>query len=133
MSGKIIMYLSFLWLASLPLHAVEVQFHCGTAIVTGEPSEVTEFGLEYLRRLNPRIMETRSGREAVAAVCRCGASGRLNLVAEPKPWKDAMIHRPAAVVHRDQVTKQPAYAPLRRAPPLRRWGTEEFMRLRKVK
>lgn len=70
-------------------NAVEVRFHCGTAIVTGEPSEVTEFGLEYLRRLNPKIMDTKSGREAVAAVCRCGASGRLNLVAEPKPWKDA--------------------------------------------
>ncbi len=76
--------------ASAQTHAVEVRFRCGTAIVTGEPSEVTEFGLEYLRRLNPRIMATRSGREAVAAVCRCGASGRLNLVAEPKPWKDAI-------------------------------------------
>ncbi len=90
MSGKIIMYLSFLWLASLPLHAVEVRFHCGTATVTGDPVEVTEFGLEYLRRLNPKILETRGGRDVVAAMVRCGAEGTIRLEAKQKPWNDAV-------------------------------------------
>lgn len=87
---KLLLSLIFLAFLCEQCLAIDVRFHCGTAIVTGDPNEVTEFGMEYLHRLNPRIMDTKSGRTSVAAVVRCGAKGRLDLVAKGKPYLDVL-------------------------------------------
>ncbi len=72
------------------LYAVDVHIVGKSATIVGTETEVSDFGLLYLYRLNPQIMSNVEGRKAVAQVGHQASSGRVYLCAQKGIWLDTL-------------------------------------------
>lgn len=62
-----------------------------TLTVSGEPNAVQDFGLTYLSRINPKIMDTAEGRKSVGMLTESAKTGTVLLYFKRGVWRDAAL------------------------------------------
>jgi hypothetical protein len=71
--------------------AIEIEINrCNNAYVTGETPTLARFGQDYLQTLNPKIFETKEGRDLVIEINMQAGKHKLFICAKPGIWQDTI-------------------------------------------